>query len=183
MNDRVSINHVSILATDLEASIEFYVELLGPEHCERIPTPDFGVPAPVQWLRVGDRAIHLFELPIPVASTYYHFGVGARDIEHFHHCFRFARELGVLESNTYGHYIYEMPGGDVQLYITDPAGNLVEIDWRDAGEVDRELVTDFRSIADRKPQGEDSLTSSLYLDRLVARGVVLSDPAAAEVTR
>jgi catechol 2,3-dioxygenase-like lactoylglutathione lyase family enzyme len=65
----VALNHVSVVADDLEASIGFYEDLFG---LQRLPTPNFGFP--VQWLRVGDLQIHLFERPSG-APTYHHFAL------------------------------------------------------------------------------------------------------------
>ncbi len=166
-----TINHVSINAKDLDESVQFYIDLLGPSNCERIPTPNFGVPVPVQWLRVGDRELHLFVFEhVPIASRYYHFSFSATDLDQFHRIYSSARDGGFLDSETYGHHVYEMPGGCAQLYVIDPAGNLVEIDWPDAGELDQTIVTDLKRIADRAPQSEENLQSSLYLDRLAAKG-------------
>lgn len=165
-----TINHVSIPALDIDESVDFYVELFGEESCERIPTPDFGVPVPVQWLRVGDRQIHLFVLPIPIAARYYHFGVGATSVAQFERIYRFASGRGILDTETYGGAVFEMPGGCVQMYVIDPAGNLVEIDWPDASEIDRDLVAEMQRIADRGPQSDESLRSSLFLDNLATRG-------------
>jgi len=165
-----TLNHVSVPALDIDESVEFYIELFGPENCERIPTPDFGVPVPVQWLRVGDREIHLFVLDIPIAARYYHFGVSAPGVEQFERIHRFAKERGILDSVTFGGPAFEMPGGCAQLYVIDPAGNLVEIDWIDASEIDRSVVTEMQRIADRGPQSQDSLRSSLFLEKLTGRG-------------
>jgi len=55
---RAHINHVSIVAPDLQRSVQFYTEIFG---AETIDTPNFGFP--VQWLRVGDLQLHLFERP------------------------------------------------------------------------------------------------------------------------
>ncbi len=52
-----AINHVSIPATDVDASCRFYEEVFG---MERIPSPNFG--APVRWLRLGDLELHLFQV-------------------------------------------------------------------------------------------------------------------------
>jgi len=165
-----SLNHVSVPALELEESVEFYVELFGPENCERIPSPDFGVPVPVQWLRIGDREIHLFVLPIPIAARYYHFGVSATGVEQFERIYRLAKERGILDTVTYGGPVFEMPGGCAQLYVIDPAGNLVEIDWVDASQIDRSVVTEMQRISDRGPQSEESLRSSLFLEKLARRG-------------
>ena len=49
------INHVSIVANDLEESARFYEELFG---MERIPTAKF--PQAVLWMRAGTNQVHLF---------------------------------------------------------------------------------------------------------------------------
>ena len=49
-------NHVSIHAIDLEESVRFYTEVFG---MERIPTYTFAFP--VQYLRLGDLQLHLFQ--------------------------------------------------------------------------------------------------------------------------
>jgi catechol 2,3-dioxygenase-like lactoylglutathione lyase family enzyme len=80
-----TINHVSVNAIDIEASIAFYIDLFGQESCERIPTPNFGIPVAVQWLRIGDRELHLFELKeLPIASRFCHFAIAAADLDQFH---------------------------------------------------------------------------------------------------
>jgi len=163
-----TLNHVSIPAKDLEESVSFYIELFGPESCERIPTPNFGVPVPVQWLRLGDRQIHLFVLEIPIAARYYHFGVSATDLDQLHRIYTYARERDILDSVTYGHHIYELPGGCAQLYVIDPAGNLVEIDYPRAADIDEKIVPDLKRIAERAPQTEENLRSTLFPEPLRA---------------
>ena len=58
MPGAVGLNHVSIVARDLEESVRFYVDELG---LEPLPTPDFGFP--VQWLKAGALQVHVFERP------------------------------------------------------------------------------------------------------------------------
>jgi glyoxylase I family protein len=56
-----SIDHVSLIVADTRQSLSFYCGLLGLElDPER---PDLGYPG--AWLRVGERQIHLLELPNP----------------------------------------------------------------------------------------------------------------------
>ena len=69
------VNHVSISAPDLEASVRFYVEVLG---MKRVPAPRFGG-QPVAWLRVGDQQLHLFQRE--GAPQYHHFGIDVDDFE------------------------------------------------------------------------------------------------------
>ena len=52
------LNHVSIVAHDLETSLRFYVDELG---LEPVATPNFGFP--VMWLDAGHCQIHIFERP------------------------------------------------------------------------------------------------------------------------
>ena len=57
------INHVSVNASDLGASVRFYVEVLG---ATPIATPNFGFP--VQWLGLGDTQVVLLALSVVVGA-------------------------------------------------------------------------------------------------------------------
>ena len=71
------LNHVSVLAHDLEESATFYEEVFG---MERVPAPNFpGVE--VEWLRVGDLTIHLFKREEMEPVGNYHFGLWVDDFE------------------------------------------------------------------------------------------------------
>jgi catechol 2,3-dioxygenase-like lactoylglutathione lyase family enzyme len=117
------INHVSVHADDIETSARFYEELFG---AERLPTPNFGMS--VQWLQVGRQQLHIF-----IAETgpprYHHL---AFDVDDFDAVYRAAKERGALDAETFGSALREHPAGWVQMYLRDPAGNLLEIDWPDA---------------------------------------------------
>src|SRR4028118_759653 len=60
MSDASRINHVSVSAKDLQASVDFYVDVLG---AVRLATPNFGLP--VQWLAIGESPLP--PLPPPPA--------------------------------------------------------------------------------------------------------------------
>ena len=129
--------HVSIGARDLEESVRFYTNFFA---MEEVPAPDFS--GPVRWLRVGDLQLHLFhdEDPAPVG---HHF---ALDVDDFEEAFRKAAETGVrVESGNYS-TVRELPDGAVQMYLRDPSGNLVEVNWRDAKTLDRRLIPDIRKV-------------------------------------
>ncbi len=149
-----SLNHISVGARDMEASVRFYTEVFG---MESIPTPNFGFP--VQWLRVGDLQLHLFKRDQP-GPQYHHFGLAVDD---FHAVYLKAKALGALDSTTYGHAIRELPGGTVQLYLRDPGGNLVEVDWPDVRTLDRSIVEEITRLADAQPQSAENLRSTLFL--------------------
>ena len=138
----VGVNHVSIVARDLDESTRFYVDVLG---MEAVPTPDFGFP--VQWLEVGGQHLHVFERPEePPASAHLAF-----EVDDIVACYERARELDALDRTTFGYAIAELPGGEAQLYIRDPAGNLVELDHPD-GAGARARIDEMILYTDRRPQ-------------------------------
>ena len=154
MTGRVtSVNHVSVVAHDLEQSLRFYVDELG---LEPLPTPNFGFP--VVWLRAGDRQVHLFERPGEPPS-HAHFGL---EIDDFTSTYRRMKELGALDHDTFGNCLYELPDGGIQLYVRDPAGNLVELDHPDASGVDAGAVPEYARLADRLPQEGEALRATLW---------------------
>lgn len=138
---------------DLEASVTFYERLFG---AVRIPTYLFGFP--VQFLRVGDQQLHVFERPAQ-APVFHHF---ALEVDDFDSLYRAAAEMGVFEGETFGSHAYELPDGAVQLYVRDPAGNLVEIDWPDVTSIASDVREQFGRLSDRVPQTGDALTASLF---------------------
>ena len=129
--------HVSVHAYDLEESARFYKDMFG---MEELPSPDF--PFPVRWLRVGDLQLHLFRSGAP-APEGHHFGI---DVDDFEAAYKKANDLGVGIGDGYFSNVYELPDGAVQLYIRDPAGNMVEINWSDATTLDRSVVPDIQKI-------------------------------------
>jgi catechol 2,3-dioxygenase-like lactoylglutathione lyase family enzyme len=142
MAGAVGLNHVSVVARDLDESVRFYVDVLG---LEVLPTPDFGFP--VQWLRAGDLQVHLFERP-DAPPAYAHFALQVDDVVAL---YERARELDLLDRTSFGYAIAELPGGEAQLYVRDPAGNLLELDHPD-GAAARERIPEMIVLAERRPQ-------------------------------
>jgi lactoylglutathione lyase len=147
------INHVSISAPDLEASARFYTEVFG---MERVPAPTFPGQG-VVWLRLGDQQLHLFQRE--GAPQYHHFGI---DVDDFEAAYVKVRKLEIQDEKTFQGGIFELPGGEAQMYLRDPAGNLVEIDWPDASTLDRSVITDMVKLADMVEQGEENRGARLY---------------------
>jgi lactoylglutathione lyase len=116
--------HVSISATDLDESVRFYTDFFG---MEEVPSPDFS--GPVRWLRVGNLQLHLF-LDRSPAPARHHF---ALDVDDFEAAYRKAEELGIRD-------------GGVQMYLRDPAGNLVEVNWPDVQTLDRDIIPEIQKI-------------------------------------
>jgi lactoylglutathione lyase len=147
------LNHVSVVALDLEQSTRFYVDELG---LTPLPTPDFGWP--VIWLQAGERQLHLFERP-GTAPSHAHF---ALEIDEFMPLYRRMKELGALDHAAFGNVMYELPDGCVQMYVRDPAGNLIELDYRDAATIPRDEVPEYKRLVDVRPQDGEHARATLW---------------------
>jgi lactoylglutathione lyase len=146
-------NHVSLHVVDMDESLRFYTEVFG---MERIPSPSFKMP--VEWLRLGDQQLHLFERETP-APDFHHI---ALTVDDFEAVYLKANELGIID-RTLAPDVRELPDGSVQMYVRDPAGNLVEVDWPDAKTLDRSVVSGLRKLADEVPQTGEALEARLFL--------------------
>ncbi len=129
--------HVSVSAGDMEESVRFYRDFFG---MEEVPSPEFS--GPTRWLRVGGLQLHLFHDEHP-APPRHHF---ALDVDDFEAAYKKAREWGVQVASGNYSTVRELPGGEAQMYINDPAGNLVEINGRDASALDRRVIGEMRKI-------------------------------------
>jgi len=150
------LNHVSISSVDVETSVRFYVEVLGLE-----PIDTYTFAFPVQYLRLGDLQLHLFERDAD-APAFHHIAI---DVDDFEEAYRRARQLEILEKESFFSDMYELPDGSVQMYVRDPAGNLVEIDWPDVTTLDRSVFPELRKLSDDVEQTPEGLRSTLYLSR------------------
>ena len=148
------INHVSINARDLGESVDFYVDLLG---AEPIPTPNFGLP--VQWLALGRTQLHLFERDVQPPS-HHHLGITVGDLEPV---YRAAARRDAFDREAFGHHLVELPGDVVQLYVRDPAGNLVELDHAGADRLPDDLRGELKGLWEINPQSDDNMRSRLFV--------------------
>jgi YD repeat-containing protein len=148
------INHVSIPAFDLEESARFYEELLG---MQRVPNAMFA--APTIWMRLGDQQLHLY-LRGDQPLKFQHLAI---DVDNFEEVFLRAMERGIVDAATLGAFIRSHPTGWVQMYVRDPAGNLVEIDCPDVSTLSdtvRAQITPLETVA---PQTGPAATATIYL--------------------
>jgi len=148
------INHVSVNARNLRESVDFYVDLLG---AEPVPTPNFGLP--VQWLALGRTQLHLFERDLQPTS-HHHFAVTVDDVEPV---YRSAERRGAFDRNAFGNHLVELPGDVVQLYVRDPAGNLVEIDQAGVDRLPEDLRALLKGLWDFNPQDEENMRGRLFV--------------------
>lgn len=152
MLGRVRINHVSVNAKDLAASVGFYVDVLG---AQPVPTPDFGLP--VQWLALGESQLHLFEAPVDPLS-HHHFAV---TVEHLEPVYRRAEARGAFDHTAFGNHLVELPGDLAQTYLRDPAGNLVELDTPGASALPAALREQLVRLQDMRPQSQENMAGRL----------------------
>ncbi|HUA49518.1 MAG TPA: VOC family protein [Solirubrobacteraceae bacterium] len=148
------INHVSVNARDLGESVDFYVELLG---AELIPTPNFGLP--VQWLAFGHTQLHLFQRDIEPTS-HHHFGITVEDLEPV---YRAAKRRGCFDHDSFRNHLVELPGDVVQLYLRDPAGNLIEIDHEGVERLPEDVRAQLKPLWELNPQSEEQLSGRLFM--------------------
>jgi catechol 2,3-dioxygenase-like lactoylglutathione lyase family enzyme len=148
------INHVSIPADDLETSARFYEELFG---AERIPTAKF--PQPVLWLRLGEQQLHLFTSDEDEPQPRQHL---AFDVDDFDAVYTRAKAIGILDTRAFGAPLRSHPMGWLQMYVRDPAGNLVEIDTPDAAALAPETLADALPLESSVEQAGDAAEATLY---------------------
>lgn len=148
------INHVSVNARDLAESTDFYVELLG---AEPLPAPNFGLP--VAWFALGRTQLHLFERDVQPPS-HHHLGITVDDLEPV---FRAAERRGAFDREAFGNHLVELPGDVVQLYLRDPAGNLVEIDQHGAARLPDDIRAQLKGIWQINPQSEENMRGRLFV--------------------
>lgn len=154
--------HASILATDLEESVAFYEDVFG---MTRIPSPNFTTP--VEWLRAGDLTLHLFKRDIE-AADYYHVGLHVDDFEAVYEEVHDRGIATTFDPETDEPVAYELPDGAVQLYLTDPTGNLVEANYHDVDELDRSIVTHITPRSEQLPQDGEAAEARLYFEDTIS---------------
>ena len=150
-----ALNHVGVRVDDLDAAIRFYTEGFG---LERIPAPSFG--PQVVWLRAGSLQLHLTETRVAQPSP----GHFALEVDDFGAVYRWATTAGVLSRAADGSAVIELPGGECQMYLQDPAGNVVEVCHPDAARW-RDEIPGIVRLADVYPQNADADKARLFLDR------------------
>ena len=154
MTVRAGLNHVGVRVDDLDAAIRFYAEGFG---LERIAAPSFG--SPVVWLRAGSLQLHLTETRRRSRAR-----VTSRSRSTTSGPSTAGPGAGVLSRSADGNAVFELPGGECQMYLHDPSGNVVEVCNPDAARW-REEIPELVRLADLYPQNADADRATLFLDR------------------
>jgi catechol 2,3-dioxygenase-like lactoylglutathione lyase family enzyme len=155
----IEVNHVSVHADDLEESVTFYEEVFG---MERVPSANFEVP--VEWLECGDDQLHLFDRAVE-APVYHHFGLTVDDFEAV---FTAARERDLFANwdDTDDPGVYSLPDDSVQVYLRDPANNLLEVNYPDIETVDDAVREYISPRSDRLEQSGEAAQAEMSLAAL-----------------
>jgi glyoxylase I family protein len=109
----LAVHHVSVNVDDLDAAAGFYVDTLGLSR--RGDRPDLGVDG--VWLDAGDQQVHLIKAPPPSAGGQ-HFALLVADLDAIVAELR-ARQVTVSDPRPVGR--------SRQAFLSDPAGNLIEL--------------------------------------------------------
>ena len=152
------LTHVSIIAEDVAESAAFYEEVVG---CRPIPTPRFGRQADFdaegeidfQIMRIGDHQLHLWNDPAREieATRFAHFGIHVDDFEAVYRRAEDRDAFAAIGVESAPPQVFEF-NDTAQLYLRDPTGNLVEIDYPDIDELDRSV---FADVVTRETTGPD----------------------------
>jgi catechol 2,3-dioxygenase-like lactoylglutathione lyase family enzyme len=155
-----AINHVTLIVDDLERARRFYTDVLGLEEL-----PVFPFDYPTQFYRVNEtQQLHLTEWED--ASSFR--GHVCLTVSDFDRAYATARELDLVDERPWGK-VRELPDGAMQMFIRDPAGNLLEISYR--GPVDQAILDDPEVehgtyVSGRNdPRGTRSADATLYHER------------------
>jgi len=116
----VSIHHVSLLVSDTPRALDFYHGVLGLE--VEPQRPELGFPG--AWLRVGDRQIHLIEMPERARAANpaahggrdWHLALAVTDLDAL---------VSALTANGIGFTLSR--SGRRALFCRDPDGNAIEL--------------------------------------------------------
>jgi catechol 2,3-dioxygenase-like lactoylglutathione lyase family enzyme len=112
----LAVHHVSINVSDVDQATRFYVDVLGLS--ARTDRPGFGFGG--AWLDAGGEQVHLIEGETP-RSLGQHFALLVDDLE-----------ATIAELRAKGIKISDASsvGANWQAFLTDPAGNMVELHQR-----------------------------------------------------
>ena len=76
--------------------------------------------------------------------------------------YRAAERRDAFDREAFGNHLVELPGDLVQLYVRDPAGNLVEIDHEGAGLPD-DLRAQIKPLWEFNPQDDEQMSARLFV--------------------
>ncbi|MGE7773945.1 VOC family protein [Chitinophaga sp. NPDC101104] len=133
MAKAIKINHVTLIVDNLEKAGEFYKNELGLE-----PLPAFRFDYPVMFFRFNaEQQLHLSEWDDRTSFR----GHICVQVDDFNTIFFRMKELGVIDVAPWGK-VRKLPDGAMQMFVRDPAGNLVELSSAPGAPIDPRILED-----------------------------------------
>ncbi|MES2454227.1 MAG: VOC family protein [Bacteroidota bacterium] len=130
----IKINHVTVIVDNLEKAGEFYQNELGLE-----PLAAFRFDYPVMFFKFNEeQQLHVSEWEGDPTSFRGHICV---QVDDFNTIFFRMKELNVIDIHPWGK-VRKLPDGAMQMFVRDPAGNLVEISSVPGSDVDPRIFGD-----------------------------------------
>lgn len=158
------INHITLIVDQLETAAAFYEHEMGLE-----PIAAFVFDYPTAFFKINaEQQLHLSEWE----DSYSFRGHLCVEVDDFNAIFWRAKELGIIDTAPWGK-VRQLPDGAMQLFIRDPAGNLVEIsspprfrDQLDPAIFEDELFQEGLYVSGRNDfRGYKAEDATLYHDR------------------
>lgn len=135
------INHVTLIVGDLEEACRFYEDEFG---LEALPAFKFDYPA--QFYRINaEQQLHLTEWE----DQYSFRGHVCFQVDDFNAVFQRMKELGRIDVKPWGR-VRRLPDGGMQMFVRDPAGNLLEISSPATAHIDPSVFDD-ETLAEAAP--------------------------------
>lgn len=133
MAKALKINHVTLIVDNLEKAGNFYQQELGLE-----PLAAFRFDYPVMFFKFNEeQQLHISEWEDKTSFR----GHICVQVDDFNSLFFRMKELNVIDINPWGK-VRKLPDGAMQMFVRDPAGNLVEISSTPGAEIDPRIFTD-----------------------------------------
>ncbi|WP_118194253.1 VOC family protein [Albibacterium indicum] len=133
MTRALKINHVTLIVDNLEKAAEFYQKELGLE-----PIPAFRFDYPVMFFKFNEeQQLHISEWEDTPSFR----GHICMQVDDFNSLFFRMKELDMIDIQPWGK-VRKLPDGAMQMFIRDPAGNLVEVSSQPGSDVDPRILED-----------------------------------------
>jgi len=127
------ITHVNLIVDNLEKARNFYTNILKLQELSAMKF-DY----PVQFYQLNEtQQLHLSEWTDNI-SFRAHLCV---EVDDFNQAFRTFKAMGIIDTKPWGK-VRKLPNGNMQMFIRDPSGNLIEICHHDTNTVDPEIFKD-----------------------------------------
>lgn len=133
MAKAIGINHVALVVTNLEEASTFYEHEIGLE-----VIPAFLFDYPTAFFKFNDtQQLHLTEWE----DTYSFRGHLCMIMDDINPIFWRMKELGIIDITPWGK-ARVLPGGNLQMFVRDPSGNLLELSSPPGYELDPKILKD-----------------------------------------